>query len=123
MSYPRPAYPLLSGIPRAVLSGLGVVVQSDTDSAAVVAVVLADDLLAVQLPKTRVVVAAGCDKIRAIGTERTVPDPPLVACEGRLQREGLRLLTRPNRLHLLDLPDLGRVISAARCQLLHVRRE
>ena len=69
------------------LPSLGVVIEGDADGAAVVAVVLADDLLAVQLPEAGVVVAAGRDEVRAVGAKGAVPDPALVALEGRLQRE------------------------------------
>lgn len=72
------------GLPIAILvklylSTLGVVVECDTDSAAVMAVVLTDDLLCVQLPQTCVVVTAGCYEICAVGTEGTVPHPTLMA--------------------------------------------
>src|SRR4051794_1126335 len=115
MSWFRPAYPLLNGILRSVLSGLGVVIQCDTDGATVMAVVLADDLLTVQLPETRVVIAASRNKVCAIRAESAVPDPPLVACQCCFQGKGLGLLARTDGLHFLDLPYLGRVIGAAGC--------
>ena len=107
----------------AVLPLLGVVVQSDTDGAAVVAIVLADNLLAVQLPEPRVVVAAGSDQIGTICAECTVPYPSLVSRQGGLEweRPGFRL--RAGGLHLLDLPDLGGVVGAASSQLLDIGRE
>jgi hypothetical protein len=54
----------------------------------VVAVVLADDALAAELPQAGVVVAARGDEVRAVGAEGAVPDPALVAVQGRLEREG-----------------------------------
>ena len=71
------------------LSSLRVVIKRNAHGAAVVAVVLADDLLAVQLPQARVVVAARRDEVGAVGAEGAVPDPALVALEGRLEGERL----------------------------------
>lgn len=73
------------------LSSLRVVVQCDTDSASVVAVVLANDGLAAQLPQPCVVVAARRHEVRRVGAEGTVPNPALVACQSGLERERFRL--------------------------------
>lgn len=88
-----------------------------------VAVVLADNLLAVELPEPSVVVAAGCDKVGTICAEGTVPDPALVTGEGRLEGEGLGLVIGADGLHVLDFPDLGRVVGAAGGELLDIGRE
>jgi len=79
------------------------------------AVVLTDDLLAMQLPQPRIMVAAGCDQVRTIGTECTVPDPSLVAGKGGFQRESIGRGIWRRGFHLLDFPDLGRMVGAASC--------
>lgn len=65
------------------------VVERDADGAAMMAVVLADDGLAVELPQAGVVVGAGGDEIGGVCAEGAVPDPALVAVERRLEREGV----------------------------------
>lgn len=55
------------------------------------AVVLANNLLAVQLPQAGVVVGAGGDEVGRVGAEGAVPDPALVAGEGGLEGVGLGL--------------------------------
>lgn len=87
-----------------------------------VPVVLADDLLAVELPQPRVVIRAGCHQVRRVSAEGAVPDPALVARQGCLKRIRPRLLVWGG-LDVLDLPDLGRVVSATGCKLLDVRGE
>lgn len=82
-------------------------------------IILADDLLAMQLPESRVVVRAGRHQVGRVGAEGAVPDPALVAGEGRLERVWLGLRVRGG-LDVLDLPYLGRVVGAARRQLLDV---
>ena len=64
-------------------------------------------------------IRARSDKIRRVGAKRTVPYPPLVAREGGLEREWLWLRVDLGRLDV-HLPDLGRVICAACCELLHI---
>ena len=110
-------------IPGPALSGFGVVVQRDTDGASVVAVVLTDDLLAVELPEPRIVVAACRNQVGAVCAEGTVPHPALVAGEGRLEGEGLGLILVGDGLHILDLPDLGRMVGTAGGQLLDIGGE
>ena len=83
------------------------------------AVVLADDLLAVQLPQPREVVRAGRHQVRRVGAEGAVPNPPLVARQSRLEGERLRLLVRVG-LDVVHLPDLCRVVCATGGQLLDV---
>lgn len=75
-----------------ILAGLRVVVQRDTDGTAVVTVVLADDLLGVQLPEASIVIRAGRDEIGRVGTKGAVPDPALVAGKRGLQGPGLGLV-------------------------------
>lgn len=70
---------------------LRVVIQRDTDRAAMVAIILADNLLAVQLPQARVVVRASRDQVGRVRAEGAVPDPALVACQRGFERERLRL--------------------------------
>ena len=67
-------------------------------------------------------VGASRDEIRRVGAEGTVPHPPLVAGQGRLQGEGLRLRVDLG-LFDVNLPDLGRVVGAAGGELLDVWRE
>jgi hypothetical protein len=110
-------------IPGSALSGFGVVVQRDADGASVVAVVLTDDLLAVELPEPRIVVAACRNQVGAVCAEGTVPHPALVAGEGRLEGEGLGFVLVGDGLHVLDLPDLGRMVGTAGGQLLDVGGE
>lgn len=101
---------------------LRVVVQRDADGAAVVAVVLADDLLAVQLPEAGVVVRAGGDEVCGVGAEGAVPHPALVAGQGGLEGErlGAAGLVWLGGLLGVDLPDLGGVIGRAGRELLDV---
>ncbi len=106
-----------------VLAGLGVVVERDADGAAVVAVVLADDLLGVQLPEPGIVVAAGRHEVGTIRTESAVPHPALVAGQSGFEGEGAGFGVGRRRLHVGDFPDLGRVVGAARGELLDVGRE
>ena len=61
------------------LAALRVVVQSHANSSTVVAIVLANDGLARELPQTRVVIGASGNEIRRISTESTIPDPTLVS--------------------------------------------
>lgn len=86
------------------------------------AVVLADDLLTVQLPESGVVVGAGRDEVSRVGAEGAVPDPPLVTRQGGLEGEGLGLLVM-GRLEILHLPDARGVVGAAGRELLHVWRQ
>lgn len=64
-----------------VSTGFRVVVQSNADSATVMSVILADDLLTMKLPQSCIVIAAGCHQVGTIGAECTVPDPSLMACK------------------------------------------
>jgi hypothetical protein len=98
---------------------LRVVIQRHTDSTAVVAVILANNLLGVQLPQPRVVVGASSHKICRVGAEGAVPDPALVAGEGGLERVGFRLLVG-SRLHVFHLPDLGGMVGTAGGKLLDI---
>lgn len=68
-------------------SSLGVVVECDTDSSAVVAIILSNDALAGKFPQSGVMVAAGSDEVCRICRECTVPYPALVAVEFVLQRQ------------------------------------
>ena len=102
-----------------------VIIQSHTHRTPVVAIVLPDDLLAMQLPQPRVVVRARRDQVGRVGAEGAVPDPALVARQGGLEGEGPRVavLVAAGGLVDVDLPDLGGVVGRARRQLLDVRRE
>lgn len=93
-----------------------------------VTIILPDDLLCMKLPQTRVVVAASSDQVRRVGREGAVPHPALVAGKRALELERARLgrglaRRRDHRLQVLDLPDLGRVVRAARRQMLDVWRQ
>lgn len=107
------------------LPRLRVVVERHTHSTTMMAIVLADDLLAVQLPQARVVIRARGDQVRRVGAEGTVPHPTLVARKSGLERERLGVAVVVRLLGLLgvDLPDLGGVVGGARGKLLGVGRE
>lgn len=102
---------------------LRVVVQGNANSTAMVSVVLADDLLAVQLPEAGVVVRAGGDEVGRVGAEGAVPDPALVAGQGGLERVGAGPVVLGGGLEVGDFPDLGGVIGAAGGKLLDVGGE
>lgn len=92
------------------------------------AIILPNNLLAMQLPQACVVVAARGDEVRRVGGERAIPHPALVARQRALEFEGPRLgrrlaRCRHHRLQVLDLPNLGRVVGAACCQVLDIGRE
>lgn len=88
-------------------------------------IVLADDLLAVQLPQARVVVRARRHQVRRVGAKGAVPDPALVARQRGLERErrGLVVLVGLLRLLRVHLPDLGSVVGGAGGELLGVGGE
>lgn len=88
-------------------------------------IILPNNLLAVQLPQARIVIAARRDEVRRVGRERAVPNPALVARQRALELERPRLRRglsgrRHHGLEILDLPDLGRVVSAAGREVLDV---
>ena len=119
-----PQHSAILNILRGVaLTPLGVVVQGHANGAAVVTIVLPDDLLTMKFPQACIVVTTGRDEVRAVGAKGTVPHPPLVARQGSFQWERLRLRIGPDGVHVLDLPYLGGVVGAAGRQLLHVGRE
>jgi hypothetical protein len=80
-----------------------------------VPVVLPNDLLAVQLPKARIVVRAGRDKVCRVGAESTVPHPSLVTLERGFERVRLRLLslTATTRVVVYAIPR-GRQVAVDR---------
>lgn len=108
-------------------SAFGVVVQCNADSTAMMAVVLPDDLLRAQLPQSRVVVAASCDEVRAIGTESAVPDPALVAIELLLELEAAAVLVaaggRGAMARQVHRPDTRRVVCGASGEVADVWRQ
>lgn len=57
---------------------VGVIIQSNTNGAAVMTVVLTNDGSGAKLPKASVVITAHRDKISRVGTKGAVPDPALV---------------------------------------------
>jgi hypothetical protein len=102
---------------------LRVVIQRYTDRPTVMAVVLTNDLLAMQLPQSRIVVGTSRNQVRTVGTERAVPNPALVPRKRGLERERylfFAVLAGRWRRDVNDLPDLGRVVGTARRQLLDV---
>ena len=62
-----------------------------------VSIVLPDNTLAAELPQPSIVIRAGGNKVRAISTKGTVPDPALVRAQRGFQRQ------RSAFLHLLQL--------------------
>lgn len=65
------------------------IVQGHTDNPLVVAIVLSDGFVGAQVPKSNVVIGARGNKVGTVGTEGTVPDPPLVALQGGLEIEAI----------------------------------
>jgi hypothetical protein len=61
------------------------------------AIILPDDALAAELPKTRVVIAACSDQVGAVSTECAIPHPSLMAMKRGLQRERSRIALRGRR--------------------------
>lgn len=109
-------------------ASLTVVVQGNADRTTVMSVVLADNRLRLKLPETSVMVAAGGNQVGRVSAERAVPNPALVAGKSALQLErhwAGRLATRggDHFVKILDLPDLGGVVSGAGRKVLDVRRE
>lgn len=102
------------------LSCLRVVIQSNANRTPMVSIVLPNDLLAMQFPQPRVVVGARCNQVRRISTESAIPNPALVACKGGLQGKWFGFLVILLWCQVFDLPDLGRMISAAGGKLLDV---
>lgn len=89
------------------------------------AIVLTNNLLAMQLPQTRVVVRARRDEVGRVGAKCTIPHPALVARQGRLEGEGAQLpiFVRFGDLVWVNFPDFGRVVGGAGGEFLDVRRE
>lgn len=104
------------------LARFGIVIQRHAHGTSMVSVVLPNDLLAVQLPEARVVIRARRHEVGRVGAKGAVPDPALVSRERRLEGQRLGPLAGLGRA-VLDLPNLGRVVGAARGQLLDVGRE
>ena len=86
------------------------------------ALVLANDGLATQLPQASIMVRTGRHQIRGISTERTIPDPALMALQGRLERERVDMtvgswkivrMGRVVRSGWIDGPDPRGVIGGA----------
>lgn len=103
------------------LPSLRVIIQRNANSASVMSVILADDLLAVYLPQPSVVIRARRHQVCRIGTERTVPYPPLVSRKRCLERKWFRVLFPfVAGLGIVDLPNLGCVVGTTSSQFLHV---
>ena len=91
-------------------------------------IVLPNDRLAMQFPQPSIVIRTRRNKVCRVSTERTVPDPALVAGERALELEGLRglgvrlYLTRNgnHRLEIFNFPYLGCVVCGAGCEVLDV---
>lgn len=90
-----------------------------------VTVILANNLLAMQLPQASIVIRTGRHKIGRVGAERAVPDPALVARQGSLEGERVRVAVVVQLGSLLNvhLPDLGGVVRGAGRELLNVGGE
>lgn len=65
------------------------------------------------------------DEVGRVGAKGTVPHPALVAGQGRLEGERVRVavVVQLGGLLDIDLPDLGGVVRGAGGQLLDVGRE
>jgi hypothetical protein len=105
-----------------------VIVESNADRTTVVAIVLADNLLGLELPETSVMIATGGDQVGRVGAERAVPNPALVASKRALQLEwnwagGLASRGRDHLVQVLNLPDLRSVVSRAGSKVLDIWRE
>ena len=107
-----------------------------------VAVVLPNDRLALQLPQPRVMIAARRHQVRRVGRESAVPDPALMAVELLLQLKplrlvralqvrmtvevvgGLRVVVVPAAAAFeIDSPDAGGVVGGAGGEVADVRGE
>lgn len=88
-------------------------------------VVLPDNLLAMQLPQSRVVIRARSDQVSRVGAEGTVPHPALVARERSLEGKWLGIAVLVGLLGLfgIHLPDFGSVVGRAGCEFLGIGRE
>jgi hypothetical protein len=110
---------------------LRVIIQRHADGAAMVAIVLADDVLALQLPETRIMVRASRNEIRRVGREGAVPNPSLMAIEFLFELEALLLLLvffvalqhHGGRILEIHCPDSGGVVCRASGEMSNVWRE
>lgn len=101
----------------------GRVIERDANGTSVMAIVLANDRLAVELPETGVMVGASSHQVGRVGAKSAVPNPSLMAMQRRLKREGIRiavcgagkLVLRRDvvRLRGVDGPDAGCVVGGA----------
>lgn len=94
----------------------------------VMTIVLPNDLLAMQLPQARIMIRAGCNQIRRIRTESTVPNPALMAGQSTFQLEWLRLRgglarNRNHGIEILHFPDPSSVVGATGCEVLDIGRQ
>lgn len=103
------------------LARLGVVVECNADGSAMVPIVLANDLLATDLPQPRIMVGAGGNKICRVSAEGAIPYPALMSSQGRFEWEWLGLLIGA-RFYVHHLPDLGCMVRTACGELLDVGR-
>jgi hypothetical protein len=110
---------------RPCLASFRIIIESNTNGASMMAIVLPDDLLARQLPQSSVMVRTCRHKVRRIGTKRTVPDPSLMTGQGTLQPEWrflwcFSIWRGYHLLEVLDFPDFGGVVGTACGEVLHI---
>lgn len=75
-------------------------------------VILANNLLTMQFPQPSVMIRASSDEVCRVGAKGAVPDPALMAGQGSLQWERVRIavVVQLGGFLDVDLPDLGRVV-------------
>jgi hypothetical protein len=110
------------------LTSLAVIIEGNANCTTMMAVVLSNDLLRLELPEASVMVAAGGNQVCRVRTEGAVPNPALMTSKRALQLEwhwagGLATRSRDHLVEILYLPYLGGVVSGAGSKVLDVWRE
>lgn len=94
-------------------------------------IILANNLLTMQFPQTRIMIRTSRDQVCRIRTESTIPDPALMTSQSTLQLEWLRVFLRSwclawdwqHALEVLDFPNLGCVVCRAGCEVFDIGGE
>jgi len=94
-------------------------------------IILSDDLLTMQFPKSCIVIRTSCDQVCRIGTKSAVPDPALVTRQCTFQLERLRILwirrilagNGDHGFEILDFPYLCGMVCRAGCEVFNIWRQ